>query len=78
MFTKSVIAKIPKVCLEEIQRMHMNITKKYHAVGWEMITKPKELGGLGLRRLDIMNQACLLKLGWKFFLGANDLWFEVL
>jgi len=29
----------------------------YHAVGWEMITKPKELGGISLRRLDIMNQA---------------------
>jgi ribonuclease HI len=36
------------------------------------------MGGLGLRRLDNMNQACLLKLGWKLYIGANDLWCQVL
>ncbi|MCH79475.1 putative ribonuclease H protein [Trifolium medium] len=47
-------------------------------VGWDVVTRPKRFGGLGLRRLDIMNQACLLKLGWKFNPGATDLWCEVL
>jgi hypothetical protein len=33
---------------------------------------------LGLRKLDVMNQACILKLGWKLFVSASDFWCEVL
>jgi hypothetical protein len=51
--------------------------KKYHAVGWEMVTKPKDCGGLGLRRLDVMNQACILKLSWKLASGAKDWWCDI-
>jgi ribonuclease HI len=76
---------IPKGCLEEIQRLQRNFiwgdingARKYHAVGWEVVTTPKCYGGLGLRRLDEMNQACILKLGWKLKTGARDLWCEVL
>ncbi|WJX55356.1 Protein DETOXIFICATION 41 [Trifolium repens] len=77
--------KIPKSCLEEIQKLQRNFiwgdrdgVKKYHAIGWEKVTKPKYCGGLGLRRLDVMNQACILKLGWKLASGANDLWCKVM
>ncbi|MCH82962.1 putative ribonuclease H protein [Trifolium medium] len=77
--------KIPKSCLEEIQKLQRNFiwgdrdgVKKYHAIGWEMVTKPKDCGGLGLRRLEVMNQACILKLSWKLASGAKDCWFEVL
>jgi hypothetical protein len=27
---------------------------------------------LVVRRLDVMNQVCILKLGWKLSSGAND------
>lgn len=58
---------IPESCVDEIlQRIQrkfiwgeMNNERKYHAVGWDKVVKLKELGGLGLRRLDIMNKACL-------------------
>ncbi|KAK2422286.1 Polynucleotidyl transferase, ribonuclease H superfamily protein [Trifolium repens] len=77
--------KIPKACLDEIQKLQRSFIwgdseagRKYHAVNWGIVTTPKRLGGLGLRRLDIMNQACLLKLGWKMYIGANDLWCQVL
>jgi hypothetical protein len=76
---------IPKGCLEEINKLQRKFiwgdtegNNKYHAIRWEDVTKPKRFGGLGLRRLDTMNQACLLKLGWKFNFGASDLWCEVL
>jgi hypothetical protein len=69
---------IPKGCLEEIQRLQRNFiwgdtddVRKYHAVGWEVVTTPKCYGGLGLRRLDEMNKACILKLGWKLKIGAS-------
>jgi hypothetical protein len=51
--------------------------RKYHAVGWDVVTTLKWLGGLGLRKLDNMNKACILKLGWKIYSGANDFWCQV-
>ncbi|PNX79213.1 RNA-directed DNA polymerase (reverse transcriptase) [Trifolium pratense] len=34
--------------------------------------------GLGLRKLDVMNQACLIKLGWKLQSGGEEYWCSVL
>jgi hypothetical protein len=77
--------KIPKACLDDIHRLQRNFiwgetdnARKYHAVGWDVVTTPKRMGGLGLRRLDVMNQACLLKLGWKIHTGAKEFWCDVI
>ncbi|CAJ2632916.1 unnamed protein product [Trifolium pratense] len=63
---------IPKACVDEIQKMQRRFiwgdtehSRKYHAIGWDIMTKPKDCGGLGLRRLTVMNKACILKLGRK-------------
>jgi hypothetical protein len=76
---------IPKACLEEIQKMQRNFIwgdtaqkKRFHAVGWETITAPKWMGGLGMRDLAVMNTACLGKLGWKLKSDSKDLWCNVL
>jgi hypothetical protein len=52
--------------------------RKYHAISWDKVLKPKSYGGLGLRRLDVMNQACIHKLGWKLSSGSTDWWCEVM
>jgi hypothetical protein len=77
--------RIPKACLEEIQKLQRRFilgdtdeSRKYHAISWNIITKPKCMGGLGMRRLDTMNQACLAKLGWKLYTGAHELRSDVL
>jgi hypothetical protein len=74
-------SKIPKACLDEIQKIQRNFiwgdgenVRKFHAVRWSLVTTLKQMGGLGLRKLDVMNQACLLKLGWKLINGCNDFW----
>ncbi|MCH81648.1 putative ribonuclease H protein, partial [Trifolium medium] len=53
--------KIPKACLEDIQRIQRNFiwgeydnVRKYHAVNWNMVTLPKWMGGLGLRKLEVV------------------------
>ncbi|PNX75251.1 ribonuclease H, partial [Trifolium pratense] len=77
--------KIPKSCLNDIQRIQRNFIwgdsesgRKFHAVSWEKVTTPKWMGGLGLRNMEYMNQACLIKLGWKLFSGADDYWCQIL
>jgi hypothetical protein len=77
---------IPKACIGEIHRIQRSFirgdtyqARRYHAVGWEMVTRPKNLGGLGLRSLSTMNKACILKLGRKIQAGAEnglDAWIE--
>ncbi|MCH93118.1 RNA-directed DNA polymerase (Reverse transcriptase) [Trifolium medium] len=76
---------IPKACIEENQRMQRRFiwgdtdqARRYHAVGWHILSKPKTSGGLGLRRLDVMNKACILKFGRKLQTGLKELWCEVL
>ncbi|GAU12910.1 hypothetical protein TSUD_73970 [Trifolium subterraneum] len=76
---------VPKACLEDIQRIQRNFLwgdtehkRRFHAIGWDKIIVPKWMGGLGLRKLDIMNNACLSKLGWKLQTSSTDLWCEVL
>ena len=34
-------------------------------VNWEEVCKPKEKGGLGVRRLCDLNKALLMKIGWR-------------
>lgn len=38
----------------------------------------KTVGGLGLRKLDKMSRACIMKLGWRLKHNPNDLWCKVL
>lgn len=47
-------------------------------MSWETITKPKECGGLGLRRLEEMNKAFIAKLGWRLLQNEDCLWTQVL
>jgi len=42
------------------------------------LTKRKISEGLGFRRLNVMNKACILKLGRKLQTGSQDLWCSVL
>lgn len=49
-----------------------------HAVSWDIITKSKISGGLGLGKLDVMSIACIMKLGWKILSNADDLWCKVM
>ncbi|KAK9278664.1 hypothetical protein L1049_028238 [Liquidambar formosana] len=39
--------------------------RKVHLVGWDTVTKPRNLGGLGIRRTAIANKVCLAKLNWN-------------
>ncbi|PNX84686.1 hypothetical protein L195_g046169 [Trifolium pratense] len=40
------------------------------------ITVPKDSGGLGIRKLEAVNKACLLKLNWKLKENSDELWID--
>lgn len=41
-------------------------------VGWEKVCAPKNVGGLGIKRIKLFNKAFAAKLGWNLFKGAKD------
>ena len=45
---------------------------------WEMICKPKNLGGLGVLNLRMQNQALLIKHMYKFFNKADIPWVKLI
>ncbi|CAK8576214.1 unnamed protein product [Lathyrus sativus] len=77
--------RIPKSTVEEIHNIQHKFIwgdteehKKIHVICWNTITTSKSHGGLGLRNLESLNIACLMKLGWNIVSNDKDLCCEVL
>ena len=47
-------------------------------VAWDQLTKPKALGGLGLRDIQCFNQALLAKLAWRIITAPESLFSRIL
>jgi len=45
-----------------------------HTVGWSKITKPRKLGGLGVRPARLQNTSLLVKLVWSLVQSDKKLW----
>lgn len=76
---------IPKSCLNDIQKLQRDFIwgdsedhKRHHMINWNTITLPKDMGGLGVRDLKVMNSACMMKMGWALRKGGDSLWSMVL
>lgn len=52
--------------------------KKVHLANWNMVCRPKKLGGLGIRKCVDNNKAISAKLGWKLMTERNPLWIKTL
>ena len=51
---------------------------KYHMAKWEMISRPKDQGGLGIINTRIMNDCLLVKWIWKILQEPDELWFKLI
>ncbi|CAN1144589.1 Putative ribonuclease H protein At1g65750 [Linum perenne] len=52
--------------------------KKTHLLSWDLICRPKEEGGLGLRSARSLNLAYLVKLAFSFYQHPESLWAKLL
>ena len=71
--------------LDGIDRVNRNFlwgssdsAKKFHWVGWDKVTKPKEERGLGLHSAKGKNIALLAKLHWRLQTEFEASWVKVL
>lgn len=54
------------------------VRRKVHMVKWSKLTKSLEQGGLGLRRVKVVNSCLLIKWWWRFGYEKNALWRSVI
>ena len=47
-------------------------------VSWEIVTMPKEAGGLGLTSIRHRNQAILMHQAWRLYTNPDMIWARVL
>ncbi|RVW15964.1 putative ribonuclease H protein [Vitis vinifera] len=79
------LLRIPRAVslrLEKIQRDFLwgggALKKKPHLVKWDTVCLDKSKGGLGVRRLSILNRALLCKWNWRFANERDKLWRRVI
>ena len=55
-----------------------NTDKGLPLIAWDRVCKPKESGGLGLRKTAAVNKAFQCKLAWKIVTNQNGIWVSIM
>ncbi|CAA7059442.1 unnamed protein product [Microthlaspi erraticum] len=78
-------AKLPESMIKRLDRVSRDFVwgstaeqRRQHLVSWDKICRPKEDGGLGIRKTRLMNTALLAKVGWRVLHDSTSLWARVL
>nr|CAN73158.1 hypothetical protein VITISV_017219 [Vitis vinifera] len=79
------LLRMPRVVslrLEKIERDFLRgggaLERKPHLVNWDTVCMDKRKGGLGVRRLSILNRALLCKWNWRFANEREKFWRHVI
>lgn len=58
--------------------VHNELDRGIHALSWEVLTKPKRVGGANNKVAKRMNWAILAKLAWRVLNSQEEKWCETL
>ncbi|KAL8144149.1 hypothetical protein V2J09_017181 [Rumex salicifolius] len=72
----SVCHKLDQLCKNFIWRSTES-RRRMHKIAWAEVTKPKALGGLGIKSMEELNLAMLGKVGWRFLMDETNTWVEI-
>lgn len=75
------VFNVPQKIHNKIDRINRNFlwghstnNKKLHLINWDNISKPKNLGGLGIKKSNLVNAAFMAKLKWDLETNPNKPW----
>jgi len=69
--------EVPKGVLEKLDYYRSRFFWQYRLVKWSILCQPKEIGGLGIKNLDIQNRCLLSK--WLFkLINEEGIWQSLL
>lgn len=76
---------LPKGWCEEIDHILKDFwwgfptqkSRNYTPWAWDAICLPKELEGLGVRKMFEVNKALVVKLGWRLITAPECLWVRI-
>lgn len=57
--------KFTKLLDKENRKFLWGRDNRMNPIAWDKVCQPKCYGGLGIRKSERFNNACLAKLGWK-------------
>ena len=52
--------------------------RKIHLMNWDLICRPKDCGGLGIRKSAWVNEAFMMKMAWGLLANEEDFWMKII
>ena len=46
-------------------------------ISWDRICKPRDIGGLDIRKIEVFNKALQMKLLWKIITEPDNIWLRI-
>ncbi|RVX07712.1 LINE-1 reverse transcriptase-like [Vitis vinifera] len=79
------IFRMPKSVVKRLEKLQRDFLwrggstgRKIHLINWKVVCTQKEKGGLGIRRMGLLNKALLGKWIWRFAVEKDVLWKKVI